>query len=359
MLGRRCAVISLAALGGLVSTGPAHARTVWLCHPGTAANPCTKPLTTSVLNTAGKVLRVRRIRAARHPKVDCFYVYPTVSEQPTNLANRHIDPEERSIAQLQASHYSQYCAVYAPMYRQQTLAGLAGGNATPEEANVAYRSVLRAFRAFLRAGHGRGFVLIGHSQGSEILRRVVAEEIDGAPALRRRMLSAQLLGGNIAVAKGTGVGGDFQHVPACFSAQQLGCVVAYSTFGEPVPADAVYGRVNGPFNPGDPATLDVLCTNPADLEGGPAALDSFFPSAGGLEIVGVPPAKVSTPWYELRGAYTGACSDADGAHVLHVDGTPELTPFPDATWGLHLADVNIALGDLLGLVRTETKVYMG
>ena len=51
-------------------------------------------------------------------------MYPTVSDQKTGNANLHIDPEERSIALYQAARYSQYCKVYAPMYRQVTLAGI-------------------------------------------------------------------------------------------------------------------------------------------------------------------------------------------------------------------------------------------
>ena len=60
-------------------------------------------------------LRVIHPHAARHPKIDCFYVYPTVSGQPTLLANFNVDPVERSIALYQAARYSQYCRVFAPV----------------------------------------------------------------------------------------------------------------------------------------------------------------------------------------------------------------------------------------------------
>ncbi len=55
-------------------------------------------------------------------------MYPTVSDQPTTLSNRQIDPEERSIALYQAARYSQYCRVFAPMYRQVTVTALDSGN---------------------------------------------------------------------------------------------------------------------------------------------------------------------------------------------------------------------------------------
>jgi hypothetical protein len=46
--------------------------------------------------------------------------------------------------------------------------------------------------------------------------------------------------------------------------------------------------------------------------------------------------------------------------VLQVTPSPgEQTPkaSPDPTWGLHLMDANIALGNLVGLVRTQGAAY--
>ena len=40
----------------------------------------------------------------------------------------------------------------------------------------------------------------------------------------------------------SGVGGDFKHIPACRSSTQLGCVIAFSTFDQPVPPDSLFGR---------------------------------------------------------------------------------------------------------------------
>ena len=60
--------------------------------------------------------------------MDCFYVYLTVSDQQTLLATKAKDPEIRSIALYQAARYSQHCRVFAPVYRQVTLAGLLGGD---------------------------------------------------------------------------------------------------------------------------------------------------------------------------------------------------------------------------------------
>jgi hypothetical protein len=174
--------------------------------------------------------------ATRHPAIDCFYVYPTVSDQKTGNSNLQVDPEQRSIALYQAARYSQDCRVFAPMYRQETLAGIGSGSpptTTPNPA-LALSDVEHAFQTYLhRYNHGRGFVLIGHSQGAFILRALIATEVDPVPALRRRLVSAILMGGNVTVKRGKGIGGDFDHIPACRSRTQTGCVIAFSTFDAP------------------------------------------------------------------------------------------------------------------------------
>ena len=67
-----------------------------------------------------------------------------------------------------------------------------------------------------------------------------------------------------------------------------------------------------------------------------------------------------TPWVEFDHAYTGGCSSADNANVLQIQDQPgaaHLHPVPDATWGLHLADANIALGNLVDVVGSEERAY--
>src|SRR5438067_4751351 len=90
---------------------------VWLCRPGQPGNPCLASLTTTAVGPDG-TLTVQSNVPAASPKIDCFYVYPTVSQQPTPNANLTIDPAERSVAIAQASRFSQVCRVFAPMYRQ-------------------------------------------------------------------------------------------------------------------------------------------------------------------------------------------------------------------------------------------------
>ncbi len=357
----RRAVLALALVltAGLAST--AHAKTVWLCKPGLRHNPCSIGNETAIFSPDGTEVGGEDRASSGRPKVDCFYVYPTVSDQPTPSATRSPDPEVRSIARFQAARYAGTCRVFAPVYRQVTLAGLSSAENADRER--AYRDVRAAWRDYLRhRNRGRGVVLIGHSQGTFILRRLIAEEIDGDRKVRRRLVSALLLGGNVTVARGKDRGGDFEHVRACRAPAQTGCVVAFSVYNAPVPPDAPFGRTSDP-------DLEVLCTNPAALGGGSAPVDAVVPSrpfapgtgiASAIAAVGFTFPVSSATWLSFPAAYVARCSSEDGAHVLQVTpapGAPTLIAAPP-TWGLHLVDGNLALGDLEALVRRQAKAYL-
>jgi hypothetical protein len=356
--------VAVALAGLLAISSSASARVVWLCKPGSHPDPCSVSLATTVYTPTLHQIKVVHPTAAKKPSIDCFYVYPTVSDQKTTLANLNIDPEERSIALYQAARYSQYCRVFAPMYRQVTVTALnSGTQETPAQLTVPVNDVRAAFQTYLKKyNHGRGFVLLGHSQGSFVLNELIAKDVDSKPAVRKRMVSAILLGGNILVKRGRNVGGSFQHVPACRSATQLGCVIAYSTFDQPPPANSLFGRTTVK---GD----QVLCTNPAALGGGAAKVDPVFPAApfapgtviaAGISLLKITQPHPATEWSSEPGAYRAQCSSAGGANVLQITplaGAQTATPSPDPTWGLHLLDANIEMGNLLSVMRSEAAAF--
>jgi hypothetical protein len=341
----------------------------WLCHPDLdeAADACRRGLDTTVVTAEGDA-SVEVHEAATDPAIDCFYVYPTISTDPEG--NSDLEPSESSeimVVQSQFARLSSQCRLFAPVYRQRTLTALTGGGAADEEAvrAMAYGDVLDAWKEYL-ANHseGRGFVLVGHSQGAGILGALIAEQIDGDEDVRARLVAAYLLGASVTVPEGADVGGDFQHVPLCRETTQVGCVVSYATFRStsPPPATSFFGRPRG-----DEGGV-AACTNPAALGGGSAELHPYFPADRGSPWAD-PAAHdpVETPWFSLPGLLTAECVERDGFSYLEltVHGEPaddrvddiggDLTP----EWGLHLVDVNIAMGDIEALVGQQAAAYAG
>ena len=105
------------------TTAGGASKTVWLCAPGQADDPCTSNLASTTVAADGSTETVAASPATAS-KFDCFYVYPTVSEQTTANANLEVQPAETVSAENQASRFSPVCRVWAPMYRQRTDASL-------------------------------------------------------------------------------------------------------------------------------------------------------------------------------------------------------------------------------------------
>jgi pimeloyl-ACP methyl ester carboxylesterase len=305
------------------------------------------------------------------PTVDCFYVYPTISGEATINANRAIGFRELAVALAQASRFSQACRVYAPAYRQITLSALQHpARITRADALVAYDSVRSAFRDYLaHYNHGRGIVFIGHSQGATILTQLLRREVDGVPSMKRRLVSALLLGGNVTVRRGRSTGGDFSHIPTCTSDQQTGCVVAYSSFTAKPPPNSQFGRTTSdagvhllaPANPS--RDRRIMCVNPAAPAGGSAPLDPYLPALALRFLHNRHKLMIKTPWVSFPGEYSAQCESSGNAtwlqvtHIGRHDRRPLLTGSDDATLGLHILDVNIALGNLVRLVRDEAAAF--
>jgi hypothetical protein len=378
-VGRKMRLLAAVTVGALAALGlmagaasakaPKPAKTVWLCRPGHGTDPCTAPLTATVVQTSGET-SVEKAKKARKAPIDCFYVYPTVSEQQTVNANLEIEPEETQIATDQASRFSQDCRVYAPMYPQITLAALNSGPVPPEASVKAYLGVRAAFLEYLaKYNKGRGFVLIGHSQGSLVLEALIEELIDTNPALRSQLVSAVLMGGNVLVPEGKLVGGTFQTVPACQAADETHCVIAFSTFLKEPPEGSFFGRPDSPLlgvNP--PPGLQVVCVNPAllnqDGAAGPLlpyASTTPFPGELGF-FTQIPTA--STPWVTSPGEYTAQCHNENGASWLQVnpvgtavDPNEYVTESLGPDWGLHLYDAALTMGNLVKTVAIQSQAY--
>jgi hypothetical protein len=323
-----------------------------------ADNPCEGGLDATEL-TGPEKGTVQTFSPATDPPVDCFYVYPTVSDASSTSAPLKATQAEVRTVRAQAARFTESCRLFAPVYQQITRKGLAsGGLADAAARDLAYGDVLSAFNDYLNTeNNGRPVVLIGHSQGTLMLTRLIQEQIDGDPALRERLLSALLIGGVVNTLPGEAVGGTFANIPACETAEQSGCVVAYSTYAGKPPADGLFGRST--------QTRQALCVDPARLLDRGNELEAYLPTA---EIMGGEPAVADAPetgFVTLPGRITGQCRTTEDFTWLDVAidrsglaGVPDLEADGDSAWGLHRADVSLALGDLVDLVGAQSAAWV-
>src|SRR4051794_39172567 len=126
----RTPILVILVVAVLAIPASASAKVSWLCKPGLTDNPCTPSLSTTVFSPFNKQIAVLDPKAETKPKIDCFYVYPTVSNQNQIVATKEKDPEIRDIALFQTARYSQLCRVFAPVYRQITVPSLGRHDAT-------------------------------------------------------------------------------------------------------------------------------------------------------------------------------------------------------------------------------------
>ena len=348
----------------------------WLCRPG-RQDACAIDHTTTVVAADGKLSKETWTADPNAP-IDCFYVYPTISTDPTPNSDMNADPAELNVIKQQFARFASKCKPYAPLYRQVTLVGLrrmlAPGATVTLDQGLQYDDVKDAWNSYLKNDNkGRGVVLVAHSQGSFILNRLIHDEIDGKP-IQSKLVSAILLGTVVSVPKGKDVGGTFQHVPLCHAATQTGCVITFASFRStvPPPANTLFGRVPD-------AAMAAACTNPAALAGGSGELRAYLDKSG-RTITSNAPGKpwvtpeqpIETPWVSVPGLLTAKCAsneNASGYLEVTVHGDPadprvddivgDIGAAPNvlANWGLHLIDVNLVMGNLLDIVSQQTKVY--
>jgi hypothetical protein len=349
---------------------------IWLCRPD-RQDACTVSQDATVVAADGK-FTIEKFHPAKNPPIDCFYVYPTVSNEPGGNSDLNITGAEKLVVNAQFARFAAKCRLFAPMYRQVTLTALRSmiaGKPMQVDRDLGYNDVLAAWNYYLAHDNkGRGVVLVGHSQGSGVLTRLIKEQIDGKP-VQGKMISAILMGTSLPVPKGADVGGAFKSIPVCRSNTQVGCVIAFADFraNVPPPANSRFGKA--------PEGMQAACANPAALGGGSGMLDAYL-SAGristGSDAPRVPfdwtqpPKPVDTSFVKVPGLLSAACVvDEHGSYLaVTVHPTPGGARANDISgdvvvngqvlqdWGLHLIDANLTMGNLVAIVGDETKAYL-
>ncbi|CAN5856078.1 DUF3089 domain-containing protein [soil metagenome] len=347
----------------------------WLCRPG-RADACAVNQDVTVIQANGK-RKIEKFKATATPQFDCFYVYPTVSNDPTPNSDMAAGPEELAVAASQAARFASKCRVFAPLYRQLTLTALRAfisGQTVTMDRDTPIADITAAWNDYLaRDNKGRGVVLIGHSQGSLVLKELIAKTIEPQP-VRRNMISAMLLGANVAVPVGKDVGGDFKRTPLCRTDDQFNCVISYASFraDAPPPANSRFGKVTEPG-------MVAACTNPAALAGGKAVADAILGAkGGGFGSAAMGPwtsdnLPVTTSFVKVPDLISTECVSKDGFTYLAVSVNADpADPRTDTIvgdiavgdvilpdWGLHLIDMPVAMGNLVDLADRQAAAWRG
>ena len=345
----------------------------WLCRPG-RTDACSANQDATIVKADGS-RSIERFSRDDTPKFDCFYVYPTVSLDPTPNSDMTAGPEENTVATYQAARFTKHCRVFAPLYRQVTLSALRSamlGKPIPADRTRAFADVKAAWEEYLAYdNHGRGVVLIGHSQGSGILKELMAKAIEGTP-VQRQIISVIIPGTNVAVPRGKDVGGDFKSTPLCRSNKDTGCVVSYVSFRAeaPPPANSRFGIV-------PEADMMAACVDPAALDGQPKPAEAYL-GARGAGMASAPQgpwsqdgAAVTTAFVKVPGLLSTRCATSGRFSYLAVttnanpadkrtdhivgDVVYEGRTLPD--WGLHLIDLSVVMGDLVELTDDQAKAW--
>lgn len=334
----------------------------WPCN-GSDSDECAKLDLTVAEKKADGSYESIAVEPAKDPKADCFYVYPSVDEdrEAVGLVEDVSDltPVLKRLRN-QGGRFASACRLFVPLYRQMKLGTykVKNGYVGTEYFEHAYRDVEAAFDYYLEHDNdGRPFVLIGHSQGTHALIRLVQDRIEADDSLRKKMAGALLIGatGAIHVPKGKRVGGTFKKVELCEGDDIVGCVVTF---------DSKAGGDETVREPAQviPKGMVRACVSPTTLAGGTdnvLALSIFERDSGMIA-----PDSVMDPFLAYPQSTTADCVE-DGFLALNewadsptkASATPQVVNLvlmsTGSVNGMHSTDYNYSMGDLLRIARAQ------
>ena len=346
-----------------IYSDPTH----WTCRPD-MTDTCDDDTSVTMINADGTT-EVATFTPDPDAPVDCFYAYPTSSDDLT-MNSDLIAGREKEVAYQQAARLSSVCRMFAPTYRSVTLAGLFNPPAGVDRASawmIPFEDIKDAWNHYLaNDNQGRGVILLAHSQGSGHLVRLLKEVIDPSDAQRSILISAIMLGSAVAVPEGEDIGAAMQNIPLCRSNEQTGCIITYASFRDtaPPPTNAYFGKPGG-MGAASPEGEMAGCTNPAALSGGTGVLKSAFVTADWAFTDPALAASITTPFMGFPDLLEAECVYANGFSYLevHTNADPtdaradsfkgDLSP----EWGTHAVDWEVASLNILDVVKEEIATW--
>ena len=361
-------VLCVCALSG-VACGESPDRSIyaskdlWLCRPDIENDRCDQAdLSITEISPDG-TSEVSDVVEDPDAKIDCFYVYHTVDWSTEAGNTETLFPHPDNVVEALHRNGAQYrgvCRMFAPLYHQMTLGTYSEFRFRWQETEFfqrAYDDLVEAFEYYMRNHNdGRDFVLIGHSQGSHVLTKLLQDKFDDDDALRQKLVSALLIGptGFVQVPEGDRMGGSFANIPLCASASETRCVVTFDAIaaGADTPNPSV-----GVFPP-----MERGCVNPASFDEGSRTLAALTYSRDYDDVIPFPDG-VDTHWVRYPNVYTSRCSGGGVGNFLEVDLASEFPMTPQElqesvknNWGLnglHLVEYFIANTDLVSIVEQQ------
>ncbi|MBI1182352.1 MAG: DUF3089 domain-containing protein [Alphaproteobacteria bacterium] len=288
--------------------------------------------------------------------VDVFFIAPTTfySRAAWNAAIGDKDARQRIddfVLKYQASAFNGAARIYAPLYRQATLAAFFPGNRADGDRalDLAYGDVERAFDWYMaHDNHGRPFILAAHSQGSRHLVDLLRRRIDGT-ALADRMVAAYAVGDPLPMDV---FGRVFHELKPCATPTQTRCVITWNSFSaEHSDPSVLFDERRFRYGDGEETNAGkrLLCVNPLrwDLSEAPA------PASANLGALPVENGPIGKPDKGLTGA---RCQDG----VLYVspqkqDGYSGLV-MPGGRY--HVYDYNLFYMNIRRNVEQRVAAYL-
>lgn len=289
--------------------------------------------------------------------VDVFYIHPTTFRSRAHWNQDLADAETNAATDMdaiarQASAFNACCRIYAPRYRQAAIGALYAANDDGAKAYaLAYDDIRDAFRYYLdHYNDGRPFILVGHSQGTLHLQRLLEELVD-ASTIRPHFVAAYAIGISVPVGL---FERQFKTIGICATPAATGCVVSWNTFGRDGDASASIARNTARYRArfNTVAGADSVCINPLTF-------DRAQPEAPASANLGaLPGAPRNGPLSALKPGLVGAVCK-DGFLYADIPKDPAFTLRVLADENLHFHDIDLFYKNIRDNAVLRANAFLG